>query len=124
MNMKIRKGLSIFLGLTVLCIGSLANAETASFIARVDQILITETNFGGCMAAPATNPQNVLAACKAGWLTMSCDGSHFSKSHAKALLEQAQIALALDKRVRLHIDDSRRNNGYCLLYRMDLIRNN
>ncbi len=101
-------------------LASVASADTVSVSAKVKKILASETNFGGCMVELTVSPQNQLPACNANWVTLSCDGTHVPQTTARRLLDQAQISYALDKVMTVFIDDSRRINGYCLAFRIDL----
>ncbi|MEZ5558724.1 MAG: hypothetical protein R3E86_09325 [Pseudomonadales bacterium] len=115
------KVLSVAFAITAL-VASSAYAQKVPIDSRVNQILVTESPFGGCMIALANNPQELLPSCKAWFVTLSCDGSHLSKDVAGRLMEQAQLAYALDKRVKVWVDDLRQSNGYCLAYRIDIAR--
>ena len=88
-------------------IGTLSNA-------RVTELITTETTYGGCMAKLSKSISEVVNNCPSGWVTFSCDGSlGNSVPRASAMWESAQLAYALDKKVRVRIDNSKKLDGYC-----------
>ncbi len=97
-----------------------ALADRATIVANPVRILVSENTFGGCMVQLSVDPQSMLPNCGSAWVTMSCDGTFMPKDVSDRLLEQAQMAFALDKGLSVYIDDSRRHNGYCLAYRVDI----
>lgn len=97
-------------------------ADTASIRGEVTRLLTSESDFGGCMVLLEDNVQDALPACRANWVTLSCDGSFLASNVSKRLLESVQIAYALEQPVRIYVDDSRRINGYCLAFRVDLVQ--
>ena len=114
------KEIGLFISLaSIFALMQPAHADTAPLTGLVKRILIVEDNFGECMVETEVNPQDVLPSCKRFYVTMSCDGTHLSQNLGRRLLEQSQIAYALNRPVTIFIDDSRRINGYCLAYRVD-----
>jgi hypothetical protein len=99
-----------------------AQAETASFKTTISRILITEGKYGNCMVRLDTTPQSQLPDCSFNWVSFSCDGSYTSQDVAYRMLEMSQMAYVLEKEVFIQIDDSRKHNGYCLAYRVDLLQ--
>jgi hypothetical protein len=99
-----------------------AQAETASFKTTISRILITEGKYGNCMVRLDTPPQSQLPNCGNYWVSFSCDGSYTSQDVAYRMLEMSQMAYVLEKEVFIQIDDSRKHNGYCLAYRVDLMQ--
>ena len=97
-----------------------ALADRASINATAVRIMVLEDSYGGCMVRLSTNPQTVLPACAASWVTLSCDGTFLPKDVSSRLLEQVQLGFALDKQLTVYIDDARRHNGFCLAYRVDV----
>ncbi|WP_296809861.1 hypothetical protein [Thiocapsa sp.] len=55
-------------------------------------------------------------------MSFSCSGHFTDAVRAFRMLDQAQLALAMNKTVMIVVDDSRRHNGYCFASRIDLIR--
>ena len=98
-----------------------ANAQTASIEGRVWQVLVSEDNFGGCMITVEGDIQDELPSCKPWWMTLDCNGDYLESRTSEQLLEQARLAYSEKGSVRAYVDDSRRHNGYCLAYRIDLL---
>ena len=99
-----------------------AQADRAVLSGQVKRILVSAEHFGGCMALLSENPKIKLPSCGGGWVTFSCDGTYTSKDVAYRMLDQAQMALALGKNAYVVVDDTRRHNGYCFAYRIDIVR--
>jgi hypothetical protein len=113
----------------VLVFGVLACGQTLADIAyvddaKIDQILLSSgsgtDNYGGCMvklksAGPKfQTPRALLPSCPTNnFLTFSCSGVYATKADARLLLQNAQMAFALDKKVQIKVDDSKKHNGYC-----------
>ena len=92
--------------------------------AKIDQILLSSgsgtDNYGGCMvklksAGPDfQTPRALLPSCPTNnFLTFSCSGVYATKADARLLLQNAQMAFALDKKIQIKVDDSKKHNGYC-----------
>ncbi len=108
--------------LSVLPNSSVLAAE-AVVTAQINRVLISaDSTYGGCMAALSSNPQNLLPACLADWVSFSCSGHFTDAVRGFRMLDQAQLALATNKSVMVVVDDSRRHNGYCFASRIDVIR--
>ena len=88
-------------------IGTVSNA-------KITQLITTETTYGGCMVKLSKPIISAVDNCAAGWVAFSCDGAlGNSVPRASAMWESAQLAYALDKTVRVRIDNSKKLNGYC-----------
>ena len=92
--------------------------------AKIDQILLSSgsgtDNYGGCMvklksAGPNfETPRTLLPSCPTNnFLTFSCSGVYATKADARLLLQNAQMAFALNKKIQIKVDDSKKHNGYC-----------
>ena len=87
-------------------------------------MVTADSRFGGCLAALTVNPQTKLGSCGKTWVTFSCSG-HFTDSiRAYRMLDQAQLALAMNKSVIVGIQDDKKHNGYCFANRIDVDRQN
>ena len=96
-------------------------AATGVIDAYVDDVTITSGNyFGGCAAALSVSPASVLPNCNARWVTFSCAGSWTSQVRAYRMLDQAQLALATNKVVKVFLDDQRTHGDVCFAYRIDV----
>lgn len=81
---------------------------------KVIELITTETTYGGCMAKVSKPISDTVDNCPGSWVTFSCDGSlGNSVPRASAIWESAQLAYALDKTVRVRIDNSKKLDGYC-----------
>ena len=102
------------------------SAATATFDATVTRTLArADERFGGCMVwlseSPATAGESSLnCPADSNWVTFSCTGTHTSKSSAMRMLDSAQLAFAMGKRVTVWVDDARTHNGYCFVERIDV----
>ena len=92
--------------------------------AKIDQILLSSSsgtdNYGGCMVKLKSagdnfqTPRALLPSCPTNnFLTFSCSGVYATKADARLLLQNAQMAFALDKKIQIKVDDSKKHNGYC-----------
>ena len=97
-----------------------AQADLATIHAKPVRFLVADNQFGGCMVQLSVDPQSALPNCSSAWVTFSCDGTFLPKDVSSRMLEQTQLAFALDKNITAFVDDSRRHNGYCLAHRVDL----
>jgi hypothetical protein len=112
--------LAVFVFLLQCFIVSPVSADRATVVGKPVRILVSESAFGGCMVQLSSDPQSQLPNCGSSWVTLSCDGTYMPKDVSNRLLEQAQMAFALEKGLSVHVDDARRHNGYCLAYRIDI----
>jgi hypothetical protein len=116
-------GLSAVCALALIAPGGQALAAAGTVTAYVNQVLITgDDRWGGCMAALSVNPQTVLPGCGATWVAFSCMGSFADPVRAYRMVDQAQLALAANKRVYVGFQDDKKHNGYCYAYRIDVLR--
>lgn len=97
-------------------------ADSVRVTAFVERTLVTEDEtFGGCMAALSEDPAEDLPACKASWVTFSCDGTYTDPVRAYRMLDQAQLALATGMKVLVLVTDAKMHNGYCFASRINVI---
>ena len=102
-----------------------ALATTANFTTTVQRTLVTTENdgarFGGCMVQLANSPTEHGLDCNSGkWVSLSCSGTHTSKANAMRLLDSAQLAFVTGRNVQVYVDDSRKHDGWCFAYRVDV----
>lgn len=108
----------------VLCLGTGATAFAASgtIVSYVNKVLLSaDHRWGGCMVYLSANPGTLVPACS-GWLTFSCTGDYTDPVQAYRMVDQAQLALATNKRIQITFQDDKRHNGYCFVNRMDILR--
>lgn len=98
-------------------------AEVRAVVGTVNAVLLSSDDlYGGCMAALSADPQAVLPGCGAGWVTFSCTGDFTDQVRAYRMVDQAQLAYATNRRLRVFVDDTKKHNGYCFTPRVDVIR--
>ncbi len=115
------RGLGLGVGLALLCSSAFADQQKLPGSQTVKTVLVSESDFGGCMVElEGGDPQDTFSNCRSRWVTLSCDGTWLPKTISSSLLEQAQIAYALKRTIRVVVDNERGHNGYCLATRIDL----
>jgi hypothetical protein len=107
----------------LLTIGGQAMAAQTYFVANVNSVLMSgDERWGGCMAALSVDPQNHLPSCATTWVSFSCTGDFADPVQAYRMVDQAQLAVATNKRVLVMIQDDKKHNGYCYANRIDILR--
>ncbi len=98
-------------------------ANTTSVTTKVTRTLaVANDDWGGCAAqVEASLVDEGLTNCNDRWVTFSCSGDHASKSNAVRMFDQAQMAFALDRQVRIYVDDTKSHNGFCFANRIDVL---
>jgi hypothetical protein len=105
------------------CVSSEAAAESGQVFASVNRVMVTGNEmFGGCMAALSVDPQTVLPDCQSWWVSFSCSGAFTDPTSAYRLLDNAQLALATNKKAYVFFRDDLKHNGYCFADRIDVAR--
>ena len=98
------------------------NAETAGVDAKITRTLaVSDDRWGGCAVHLSVSPSTEGLHCSGNWVTFSCSGDHASKSNAARMFDSAQMAFALDKSVRVWVDDTKTHNGLCFVERIDVL---
>ncbi len=96
-------------------------ADSAAFRPLIVKVTVSDPDtFGGCMAKTSIDPQTTLPTCKANWVTFSCNGQFNPKDVGHLKLDQAQLAMVLNKQTRIEITDTKKHNGYCFATRIDV----
>lgn len=87
-------------------------------------VVTTPNTSGGCLAvlgaalSTAVPPVN----CPSNRVTFSCNGTYTSKDLAFYMLDQAQLALSLNKKVYVVVDDTKKLNGTCFASRIEVLK--
>lgn len=76
--------------------------------------------FGGCMALLEADLDSAGLACPENWVSFSCTGDFTSVNAAERNFDMAQIGLVTGAQIRIYVDDSKRHNGACYGYRIQL----
>lgn len=104
---------------------ALPQATTANFVASVTRTMATSNDaFGGCMVQLDKSPNSEGLNCEqsGNWVTFSCSGEYVaSRADALRMLDSAQLAFVTGRQVRLWVDDERQHNGFCFVYRIDVL---
>ena len=101
-----------------------STAAVQTFQANVTRTLtVADDRYGGCMVALSESPADHGLDCPAGksWVTLSCNGTHTSKSNSMRMLDAAQLAFVTGRPVQVWVDDSKTHNGYCFVTRIDVL---
>lgn len=97
-------------------------ATAAELVTKVRYVLISaDETYGGCMIGLADNPATVVPGCGGWWVSFSCSGDYTDPVRAYRMLDQAQLAWATGKRVKIIFDDSKLHGLYCFASRIDLL---
>lgn len=98
------------------------HADVVSITTRITRtMVVADDRWGGCAAQLSVSPADEGLPNCGKWVTFSCTGVHTNKSRALVMFDQAQMAFALDRRVRVFVDDSKTHNGICFVNRIELL---
>ena len=102
--------------------GAALHADVVSITTKISRtMVVADDRWGGCAAQLSVAPADEGLPNCGKWVTFSCTGVHTSKSRALVMFDQAQMAFALDRRVRVFVDDSKTHNGICFVNRIELL---
>jgi hypothetical protein len=102
-----------------------AYAVQGSLTTAITRTLVTvPQTYGGCMAKLAAALSTAVPAvnCPGNFVSFSCNGTYVSKDLAFYMLDQAQLALSLNKQVFVVVDDTKKHNGNCFAQRIDVLK--
>jgi hypothetical protein len=106
--------------LIALSIAVLMGAASVSYAASViieaevvKTLVADQDRWGGCMIRIDHNLSEDGLNCPAAWVSFSCSGTFTTKDIAYRMFDSAQMAFALGKKVKIHVDDTKKHNGYC-----------
>ena len=99
---------------------------------KIKSLLTTyDTTYGGCMAnldevdaieQQAGIPNGVNEGqCGRAFVSLDCAGNLIPKASAQAMFSTMQLAYLTQKRVYIVIDKTKKNNGYCVPSRVDIM---
>ena len=79
----------------------------------IERIILDGQNYAGCMIGfTPSMPSNLN--CRLDFVSLDCNGDLVNtKTHAKSLLDMAQLAFIVEKKVRLRVSDEQTVNGFC-----------
>lgn len=114
-------GKSALLAVALIAPQPAISAEGTIPAASVLTILVmSDDTYGGCMARLSENPRAILPACGGFWVNFDCAGVSTDPVRAYRMLDQAQLAKATGKAVRVSFSDDLIQNGYCTATRIDV----
>jgi len=116
------KKLIITLAIATIAFSSNLFAAKASIDAKVTRVLMDDERYGQCMAQLDVLIASSGLDCPSNYVTLSCSGDFSTKDIAYHKFENAQMSLALNKRIKVYIDDTKKHNGYCYAYRVVLVK--
>jgi hypothetical protein len=120
---KRNKMKTIILGMALLVLGNHAYSDDAWIRdATVNQVLNQSNAYGGCMLYLDTAIADTGLDCPSRWVALSCDGTFNDRDVAARMYDLGMMAIALDKKVNIRVDDAMKHSGYCVVKRMDLKR--
>ena len=101
-----------------------ASADTASMTAQIERILNSNSDgWGGCMVKLNKGIRAETGLdCDSSWVTFSCSGEYAPKDQAYKMYDTAQLAMVMGYDASLHLDDQKKHSGYCLVWRIDVIK--
>ena len=112
---------TIILGMALFVLGNHAYSDDAWIKnATVTRVLNQSNAFGGCMFYVDTRIADTGLDCPSSWVALSCDGTFNNRDVAARMYDMGMMAIALDKKVDIRVDDAMKHSGYCVVKRMDL----
>ena len=111
----------LILSLALLALSNHAYSDTAWINnATIKNVLNRSNAYGGCMLYLDTLIADTGLDCPSKWVALSCDGTYNNRDVAARMHDVGMMAMALDKKVNLQLDDTKMHNGYCVVIRMDM----
>lgn len=125
MPQRCKRSLMAALSAVVVVGGGISQTAEAGYgqvVAQVNRTMVDRAHFGGCMAQLSVDLESVLPDCTGEWVSFSCTGDFGDEARNQWMFDQAQLALAAGKQVEVYFSSYEKHNGYCVAYRIDLIR--
>jgi len=99
-----------------------AHAATGVVTGKAVRTLVAgDGRWGGCMVSLDVDINTVLPNCAKKWVTLSCTGDFTTKDAANRMFDSAMMGKALGKSIRIFVDDTKKHNGYCYAWRVDVL---
>ena len=112
---------NLILGLAFLVLSAPAFSDTAWIKnATIKQVLNQSVAYGGCMFFLDTAIADAGLDCPNRWVALSCNGTFNNRDVAARMYDLGLMAIALEKKVSVLVDDTKTHSGYCVVKRMDL----
>ena len=90
--------------------------------ASITKILNQTNTFGECMVFMDKTIADAGLDCPSKWVALSCDGTFNNRDVAARMHDAAMMAMAMEKKVNVLIDNTKKQNGYCVAKRIDLLK--
>jgi len=111
----------LILSMALLALSNHAYSDTAWIHnATITQVLNRSDAYGGCMLYLDTLIADTGLGCPSKWVALSCDGTYNNRDVAARMYDVGMMAIALDKKVNIQVDDTKKHHGYCVVKRMDM----
>ncbi|MGR8935131.1 MAG: hypothetical protein ACU837_12185 [Gammaproteobacteria bacterium] len=101
-----------------------ASAITGALTTTIIRVATLGTGtYGGCMAYLKVSAKTAEGnpACS-NWVSFSCVGTYTDKEFGFQMFDNAQMALAMNKKVYVVVDDQKKHTGVCFANRIDIIQ--
>lgn len=106
--------------LIILTLGISSNAWSINFwkTGTIVRTLTDSTKYGGCMIQLSVGVGN---GCPSnGWVSLDCDAIFSDPGEGQRAYATALVALTLDKKISVHINNEQKHNDYCVATRLDI----
>ena len=111
----------LILSLVLVVMSSPTYSDTAWIKdAIIKQVLNQSNAYGECMFFLDTAIADSGLDCPDRWVALSCDGTFNNRAVAARMYDLGLMAIALDKKVSVLVDDTKTHSGYCVVKRMDM----
>ena len=95
-----------------------ASQSASEFVSgQISRFMLDEVYYGKCMI---NVKHSASIDCPQQWVSFDCEGNYLKKSDAARMWDTATLAYALGKSVEIRLDDTRKNNGYCIATRLNI----
>lgn len=115
----IKRPVLLLLTITILSLSSTAWSANFWRTGEITRTLTESTKYGGCMVQLS---RNVANGCpNSGWVSLDCDANHSDPGDGQRAYASALVALTLGKQVSVFIDNTKKNDSYCVARRLDIL---
>ena len=113
---------NLILSLVFFALSNHAHSDTAWInSAKIKQVLNQSNAYGGCMLLLNKSIADSGLDCPASnWVALSCDGTFNNRDVAAHMYDVGMMSIALDKKLSVQVDDSKKHAGFCVVKRMDM----
>jgi hypothetical protein len=124
MEFKMRcKMKTLILSIALLALSNHAYSDTAWVKgATVERVLNQSDAYGGCMLFVDKAIADSILNCPSRWVSLSCDGTFNDRDVAARMYDTGIMAIALDMKLNIFVDDTKKHNSYCVAKRVDLFK--